>query len=128
MVPAELLADIAELRKQGYDVEEPVDLPSEALVVFPSFNLPAGLYNMPQCRVLIRVSAGYPNAALDMFYTQPDLALANGAPARQSEVLEELSGKVWRRFSWHRNAEWKPGRDSLVSFISFIEDRLGRDQ
>jgi hypothetical protein len=83
---------------------------------------------MPACRLLVRVPTGYPNAALDMFYTQPDLLLASGAAPRQTDVLEELGGSVWRRFSWHRNVPWNPGRDSLVSFVSFVEDNFARGQ
>jgi len=128
VIAPELIQDIQELRSQGYAVEDSVETPGESLVVFPSFKLPAGKYNMASCRLLVRVPNGYPNAALDMFYTQPDLLLASGSAPRQSDVLEQLGGTVWRRFSWHRTAPWKPGVDSLISYVAFIEDNFARGQ
>ena len=126
-LPTELLADLQKLRGLGYDTEQPpVEAGNEALVVFPQFPVPQGKYNMSAVRLLVRVPLAYPNAGLDMFYTQPDFRLASGAPPQQSEVLETLAGAVWRRFSWHRNTAWMPGRDSIVNFVSFIEDNLAR--
>lgn len=128
MIPQELSRDLEQLRALGYAVEGVTELPGETLVVFSAFKLPDGKYNMETCRLLVRVPQGYPNAAIDMFYTQPNLLLASGAPARQSDVLEELGGAVWRRFSWHRNVAWKPGVDTLTSYASFIEDNFARGQ
>lgn len=127
MIAPELKSAIETLAVLGYRVEL-IELPNETLVVFPSFTLPEGRYSLPSCKLLVRVPNGYPNAALDMFYTQPDLLLASGTPPRQADVLEELGGAVWRRFSWHRNVAWNPGRDSLVSFVAFIEDNFARGQ
>ena len=126
-LPAELLFDLEKLKALGYETETPpLEAGNEALVVFPMFPVPQGKYNMENVRLLVRVPLAYPNAGLDMFYTQPDLKLASGASPQQSEVLETLAGAVWRRFSWHRNIPWIPGRDSLVGFVSFIEDNLAR--
>jgi len=127
-LPVELDANLAELTRLGFPSEPVLESPGEYLVVFPRFPLPGAKYNMSTARLMIRVPFGYPNAALDMFYTQPDLLLASGAIPRQAQVLETLNGGVWRRFSWHRNATWNPGRDTLLTFVSFVEDNLARGE
>lgn len=127
-VPDQLDREILTLRERGYTVDAPLESPGEYLLIFSAFPLPNGKYNMATTRLMLRVPFGYPNAALDMFYTQPDLLLASGAVPRQAQVLETLPGGVWRRFSWHRNAPWNPGRDNLLSFVSFVEDNLARGE
>lgn len=92
-------------------------------LVIPSFELPAGLYNLATTRLLLRLPQD-PNGALDMFWVDPSIRLANGAIPKQADAIEQYLGQAWRRFSWHRQTPWKPGRDTPLSYMSFVEERL----
>lgn len=81
-------------------------------------------FNQASTDLLIKVPPAYPYAALDMFWTDPDLRLATGGmPAGTSH--EQLLGKQWLRFSWHP-AAWRQGVDTVATFLSFINLRMHR--
>jgi hypothetical protein len=60
---------------------------------------------------------------MDMFWVDPALQLASGEEP-QSSNLEVHFGRTWRRFSWHRNSPWVPGRDDLLTHLEFARVRL----
>lgn len=83
----------------------------------PSFNAAA-------TTVLVRVPRAYPEAGPDMFWTDPDLALASGSPPQAADQIELHAGRDWRRFSWHLAGGWKPGLHNLSSYLEFVARRL----
>jgi E2/UBC family protein E len=120
----DLTEHVKSLKLAGYDVAEPQQGPGETYIIVRGVSVAPGLYSAPQTDVLVRVPNGYPNAGLDMFYVPPEFLLTTGRPPQAGEVLENLGGRLWRRISWHRNLPWIPGRDSLLSFLSFVQDNL----
>lgn len=136
MLPAQISEELAELRKtfrvQVVEEDSTIDV---VIFDFPT----SALYNLPRTRVLIRVPRAYPDAGLDMFWTDTDLKLVDGATPNGADQIEsypathaiaELAGKTWRRFSWHPQpgtpARWNPAFDNLLSYTEFIRRRLSQ--
>lgn len=87
-------------------------------------DFPTGpVYSLASTTLLIRVPRAYPDAGLDMFWTDATLLLKGGGTPRNAESVESYCGKSWRRFSWHP-ARWDPARDNLCSYLEFVRRRF----
>lgn len=75
-------------------------------------------YNVRTADLLIRIPAGYPMTALDMFYTFPTIMLATGGYPAGSQQMENHNGRTWQRWSRHHASGWRPGVDDLRTFIT----------
>ena len=133
MLSPQLEAELLDLR-QRYSIA----IIEESTVInllirsFPT----SSLYNKPSTNVLLRIPRSYPDSGLDMFWTDPDLVLTNGAVPNGAQLMEqypsldtlpEFAGKQWRRFSWHPQfgpARWNPNLDNLVSYLEFVRKRF----
>jgi hypothetical protein len=121
----EYMARLAE--QLGRDVELLRD--GELLgVVVCALELPAGIYSKPATDMLLQTTVQYPLSAMDTFWVDEDLTLAGGHVPVGGESRETHFGRRWRRYSWHRNAPWQPGRDDLVGHFEFSIARLQRPQ
>jgi len=93
------------------------------LVIIRNFEFPVNY--MPQkSDLLIILPAGYPNAPLDMFRTNPDVKLLNGSWPVASEPHEVYLEKQWQR--WSRHIDWRVGTDCLRTFISAVKKELSK--
>jgi hypothetical protein len=95
------------------------------LVTVPSVPLSAG-WNQSSTDVSFVVPVGYPMARPDCFYGDVGLRLANGnlpMNAAPQQVPHSGETRVW--FSWHL-ATWNPTRDTLLTYVRVIQDRLNR--
>ncbi len=97
-------------------------------VVVRRLALPADIYNKTATDLLLQTTVQYPQSAMDMFWVDQDLTLASGAVPAGAESIEQHFGITWRRYSWHRNVAWVPGRDCLCSHFEFAVARLQRAQ
>lgn len=122
MIPAKLAADAEKLRKQGYNVKLVQEGPF-VHVVFDDFLL-GPRYHPPKSSLLTTTTFQYPLAGFDMFWVDPVVELQGGATPKAAEIVNEILGRNWRRFSWHLNTRWNPKRDSLLSWVAAIEHRL----
>ena len=91
-------------------------------LVIKNYPLPAA-YRPAAVDLLIRLPAGYPNANPDMFWTRPDVRLANGAVPVTANVQETHIGLSWQRWSRHING-WRAGIDGLRNFLASIRREL----
>jgi len=117
--------DIEFLDAKGYRVTERA-VANWIHVIVHEFALPAA-YVPTVCDLLVRLPPGYPNANPDMFWTRPEVRLANGNWPDRANVRETFEGEMWQRWSRHipPNA-WRPGTDSLQTFIATIRRELGK--
>jgi hypothetical protein len=78
--------------------------------------------------VLVRflVPIPFPAAPPDCFYADPGLRLAHDAMPTNTGP-QPLAGQQLLWFSWHL-ASWNPARDTLLSYVRFIAERLRRAQ
>lgn len=93
-------------------------------VIISDFPVPSNHYNVSSTEMLIQIPQGYPNAKLDMFWTYPIITLRNGASPVTTQHREEFHGKTWQR--WSRHGEWRPGVDSLKTYIQAIHRELAK--
>jgi len=93
-------------------------------VVLPNWQLPPGL-NITQTDLLLRLSAGYPDIAPDMWWVSPDIRRADGTVIPATEVTEQALGRAWQRWSRHfQTGQWQSGVDGLESFIALIRSEF----
>jgi len=125
LLPPKLEEELAVLREE-YNVEVHEDPNSVYLIVhgFPT----SQLYNRPTVTLLLQVPRPYPDAGLDMFWTDEDLRLANGSIPQAGDVIENHLGRRWRRFSWHPqfggSGKWDPNIHNVRSYLTFIGRRF----
>lgn len=95
-------------------------------LVLPDYALPTG-YNVARSNLLLRLSAGYPDVAPDMWWFDPPLRLASGGTIQATECMEPYLGRQWQRWSRHfPPGQWRSGVDSLESFLALIRKELER--
>ncbi|QPB24578.1 hypothetical protein ISN39_34170 (plasmid) [Rhizobium sp. 007] len=102
-------------------------LPSGAVVVsVPNVSLPEG-WNKPSTEIRFVVPAGYPYAALDCFWADSGLRLADGRipnnTGESNPIPEDGGTGLW--FSWHlQDQKWNPNRDTLSSWMNVVISRF----
>ena len=107
------------LKRRGIDFET-VDENGSTWVVLKKLRLPKG-YNSETADVLIQLPDGFPDATPDMFWTDPILTLGDGrSRPPQTEVEERHLGRVWQRWSRHIQGHWRPGIDTISSYVAYI--------
>ena len=106
----------------------------ELHVLLKAFPFPAA-YSPREADLLLRLPAGYPNAAPDMFWSKPDVRLASGtwpAASEHHEVpgagkgAEVYEGIKWQRWSRHFEGGWIVGAHGLQSFVRTIVQELAQ--
>jgi hypothetical protein len=95
------------------------------LVSVPNIPLGNG-WNQQMTTVHFLIPNGYPTARPDCFWADAELRTANGdmpANAAQNPIPGRAGPHVW--FSWHL-ASWQPARDSLITYLRVIRERLAQ--
>ena len=93
-------------------------------VLIPNFPLPCGL-NHAAANLLLRLAPGYPDIPPDMWWFDPALCRADGQPITATQVTEVHLGRTWQRWSRHFiQGQWRPGLDSLESYIALVKREL----
>jgi hypothetical protein len=123
MLPAQLVEEVEDLRREGHVVDVS-EAEGWANVVFQNYSLPVG-YNKKETKLLLKFPMSYANGRPDMFWTDEELLLADGRCPRNADSIETALGKKWRRFSWHPQA-WNPGTDNLRTYLEFVNARLAK--
>jgi hypothetical protein len=118
--------DEAYLRDKGLEFEIFTDQ-GLICVVIKDYPLPSG-YDVRTTDVLLRLPPGFPDAQPDMFWCNPPVRLgASGNYPQAADLMEQYLGNTWQRFSRHLNpGVWKPGTDSLGSYMALIGAELER--
>jgi len=77
----------------------------------------------------IRLTTGYPNAALDMVYFFPRLVRVDGKPIGATTGTQKIDGNDFQQWSRHRTTQnpWRAGVDNLGTHIILVEDWLERE-
>jgi hypothetical protein len=93
LIPEE---DIEFLDEKGFDYEL---IQVEGAVHLILHHFPFQRYVPQEADMLIRLPAGYPQTAVDMFYTIPDLKLPSGAFPDRCDQHPAFEGKSWQQWS-----------------------------
>jgi hypothetical protein len=91
------------------------------------YPLPHG-YNVSKATAAVSISAGYPDAQLDMVYFHPPLTRLDGG-AIGALSSQTIDGKSFQRWSRHRTGAnpWRPGEDDLSSHLALVRHWLERE-
>jgi hypothetical protein len=93
-------------------------------LVISNYELPSG-YNVTHTDLLLRLPAGFPDARPDMFWLSPAVAYQDGQIPSGSEQREDHLGRNWQRWSRHLgDRDWRPGIDTLQSYLRFVRTNL----
>ncbi len=95
-------------------------------LVLKGFPLGTG-FNLVSADVLVRIPRSYPDTGPDMFWMSPAVLLSNGQEPQAANVRQQILGRQWQRFSWHRS-RWDSLRDNMSTYIEFIRHRLEQKQ
>lgn len=95
-------------------------------VVLKSWPLPPG-FNCVTADLLLRLHAGYPDIAPDMWWFSPAVRLADGTELTRTNVHENYLGRTWQRWSRHLSGEqWRAGTDGIENYVALIRHELER--
>lgn len=96
------------------------------VVILPGYEMPAG-FAPRSVDLCLLLPFGFPETQPDMFWADPAVTL-HGRPPAATEATQQIMGRTWQRFSRHLPAgAWRPGIDSLQSWITMIGTRLERE-
>jgi hypothetical protein len=123
----ELQTDVEELETYSRIAIETTVVGQQVLLVLRSVPLPPGAYRVKETDVLLITDTQYRLSALDMFWTEPEVVLPNGAVPQNADSIEHYVGRSWRRYSWHRNGLWNPNRNGLLDHYEFMMARFAVD-
>ena len=123
-IPPPLARQVRDLEAEGLAVEH-VDGGKHFVVTIAPVPLPAGLGGQSS-QVMILVPKTFPTAAIDMFYLPTSVTGASEAFKKRANRIETHGGKQWRRVSWHRTTPWRPGAETLSSYLAFVREGLKR--
>ena len=119
-------SDIAYLNELAVDYEI-VPEARMVCIVIPQWPLPAG-FDHDEIDLLVRLSAGYPDIAPDMWWFSPAVQKVGGEKLRATDVTETHLGRGWQRWSRHlAPGQWKTGVDGLESYLALIRQELERE-
>jgi hypothetical protein len=116
-----------EFLEEKYPTYDVLEHEAELLVVLPAYDFPAA-YNPRTADLMIVVPAGYPNAPLDMFWTFPNVMLANGSWPQNCASHATYANKSWQRWSRHffDTTPWRIGVDNLRTFTATIRKEIAK--
>lgn len=91
------------------------------------FPVPQG-YNVEKVIIALMISAGYPEAQIDMAYFFPALARLDGKIIKAATPLQR-DGKTFQQWSRHRTGQnpWRPGVDDISTHIALVEYWLEKE-
>lgn len=92
------------------------------------FPVPAG-YTAEQTLLALEVPPTYPGAQIDMFYTNPPLALASGRAIECTHIPAVINGVPFNGWSRHRGAAspWNPVLDNVSTHLALVESALVKE-
>jgi hypothetical protein len=115
--------DAAYLEGKSWRYDATRDADGWTSLVIYDYPLPPG-YNATLADLLLRLPAGFPDAAPDMFWLHPVVLYANGAEPQATTERFPYAERVWQRWSRHLAIAWRPGIDDLRSYLRLIRSDL----
>jgi len=95
-------------------------------VIIYDYPIPDG-YNVKQADLALTITSSYPATEIDMAYFYPPLVKNNGKSIN-ALAQQPLDGKIFQRWSRHRNAgEWIVGVDNLSTHLCLVDNWLTND-
>ena len=124
MIPDALNTNIRQAEKWKGVRAETKKSSDQIYVIFRDYPIPVLNYNKKITDIMIMTTSEYPKTSLDMFFTPPDIRLADGSVPNATSPVQHLDAE-WLQWSIHpyRNG-WDPFKDDLVGFLCYIDKRF----
>ena len=92
------------------------------------YPLPQG-FTAERTLLALEIPPTYPNAQIDMFYTNPPLALATGRPIDRTQVSARIAGVDFNGWSRHRGpqSQWDPASDNVMTHLALVESAMAKE-
>ena len=119
------LADF-EMLKARHSSAVLTEFPSGAALVTLDLKLPNG-WSEPKIILRFIMPNGYPVAAPDGFWVEPDLYVNGKPPRAAGEYKHQIpeASITGHRFSWHFDGgRWSPNTDNLITWLRSCHERL----
>lgn len=123
-IPEQQFVSVAE-RYPGSELR-PMD-DGARIAVIDNVVLRPGLWNKPSTKIGFVVPVGYPMARPDCFWADGDLRLANGGMPKNAQFNAQYFFADWLWFSYHP-VQWDTSRDTLITYVRLIKQRLADAQ
>jgi len=83
-------------------------------------------FTVERVLLALEIPLTYPGAQIDMFYTNPPLALKTGRPIDRTQVAATILGAAFNGWSRHRGAgsAWDPQRDNVATHLALVESAM----
>jgi hypothetical protein len=94
-------------------------------VVLKDVAMPSGI-DPRVSSILLRLPPGFPDAAPDMFWLDPPVKGPAGRVIPGTESVQSFLGRTWQRWSRHIQHQWRPGVDSLGTYIAYVRHCLNQ--
>ncbi|TAM80973.1 MAG: hypothetical protein EPN47_13900 [Acidobacteria bacterium] len=114
-------SDIEFLKEKGYDYEL-LQSGTEVHLVIHCF--PFERYVPKETDLLIRLLSGYPQTAVDMFYTIPNVKLPSGAFPQNCNQHPMIGDRPWQQ--WSRHYKWRSGIDNLRTYLAAVAAEVSK--
>jgi hypothetical protein len=87
-----------------------------------------GGYTLERVTAALMITAGYPDAQIDMVYFYPPLVRLDNK-AIKALANQNIEGKLYQRWSRHRTAQnpWRPGEDDVSTHLAQVEYWLEKE-
>ncbi|MDN3563722.1 multiubiquitin domain-containing protein [Paeniroseomonas aquatica] len=92
------------------------------------YPVPAG-YTAERTTLALEIPPTYPGAQIDMFYTDPPLALASGRAIECTHIAATIGGVPFNGWSRHRGlgSPWNPAADNVSTHLALVESALAKE-
>ena len=117
-------ADQAALDDLGYAYDVVAD-GGFVIVVLKDVAMPIGIAPGVSS-ILLRLPPGFPDAAPDMFWLDPAVRGPEAQVIPGTESMQEFLGRTWQRWSRHIQQQWRPGVDSLATYLAYVRHCLNQ--
>lgn len=118
----EIDREFLEEKEYGFDA---VRNGAEILLIIHDFDLGAA-YTPRRVDLMVILPAGYPQSNPDMFWTCPTVKLGNGALPTRAEHHQVYAQRNWQRWSRHFQLAWRPGVDSMRTYLAAVRKELAK--
>lgn len=92
------------------------------------YPVPAG-YTVAWTLLALEIPPTYPGAQIDMFYTNPPLALASGRAIECTHISATVHDIAFNGWSRHRGpgSPWNPTADNVSTHLALVESALAKE-
>lgn len=97
-------------------------------LLIEQYAVPSG-YTVANVTLALEIPPSYPSAQIDMFYSDPPLALQSGRPIECTHIAASIRGQAFNGWSRHRGpgSEWRPATDNVVTHLALVESALAKE-